>query len=77
MTCGVSRTAIKRLETEDNPKVLRLEEDQKYASVLLSSRRKEAAAKAQGYAKRVKQGRPRKGRKAAIEDVLQKCWACR
>ena len=55
----------KRLGTEDNPKkVLKPEEDQGYASVLPSSRGKEAAAKAQGYAERSqKQGRSRKGRK--------------
>ena len=45
----------KRLEAEDNPKrVLEPEEDQGYASVLPAVRAREAAAKAQGYAERVK-----------------------
>jgi hypothetical protein len=45
----------RRLKAEGNPKkALKLEEDQGYASVLPVVGAKEAAAKAQGYAERVK-----------------------
>jgi hypothetical protein len=66
----------KRLEAEDNPKkVLKPEEDQRYTSVLPPAGAKKQPQKPRDTPKRVKQGRPRKGRKAATKDVLEEHWA--
>ena len=67
-----SRTAIKRLKAEDNPKkAFKLEEDQGYVSVLLTARVKKQLQKLKDVLKKLKAKTVLKGKKAAIKDVLQ------